>query len=102
MCLYVQEAQVLVCGTLGQAFEDTGEAVRRAVTIARDEGVCVFVDVNWRPVFFRHPEDVHDDIVALVHQAADIVKLTDDEAEWMFGIDAKVALRKPCQVRSVP
>lgn len=93
----LKAARVVVTGTLGQAYELTGSAIRKAVSIAKENQICVLIDVNWRPVFFADPSNVKDRIIEFVSEA-DIVKLTDEEAEWMFGIDPNIAMTAPQKV----
>lgn len=76
------------------AFEKSGQALQKAVSLAKEGNSCVFMDVNWRPIFFDHPETVKPMILDFVHKA-DIIKLTDEEAEWLFGVDAQTALQNP-------
>lgn len=90
-------ASVLVTGTLGQAYDMTGIAIRTAVAAAKEHQICVLIDVNWRPVFFKDPSCVRDAVVEFVRQA-DIVKLTDEEAEWMFSINPDTAMKSPQKV----
>ena len=54
----------------------------------------VLVDVNWRPVFFKDPEDAPAVIKPYVEQA-DIVKVTEEEAEWLWGVPGDDALDEP-------
>ena len=93
-------AGALVTGTLGLAAPKTAEAMRRAVRLARDGRVPVVVDVNWRPVFFADPEapETKEEIRNYVSESADVVKLSDEEAEWLFGVPAAEALRDPGEV----
>lgn len=90
-------AEVLVLGTLGTAYPETGEALHKAVRIAKDAGTMVLVDMNWRPVFFNEPETALERIMPVV-QSADIIKLTNDEVEWAMGIPKEEALRQPEKV----
>lgn len=89
---------MFVCGTLGQAYEQTGSVTRKAVSVAKDAGVTVLVDVNWRPVFFRSPLTAKPIVSSLVQQA-DIVKLTNDEAEWLVNVDPSTAMNNPASVK---
>lgn len=61
----------------------------------------VLVDVNWRPVFFVDAQAAPGLIKPYVERA-DIVKLTDEEAEWLWGIPAFEALHSPEKVRRNP
>lgn len=101
---------MLITGTLGLAYPDTAASLRAAVAAAkRGEGLVV-IDVNWRPVFWQDPEVVccqvrscaHDtvsqaavNIIQEYIQAADILKVTDEEAAWLLGIPAATALQSP-------
>lgn len=96
-------SRVLVTGTLGLAQSSTREAMERAVfTVKKARGgsrdpPIVLVDVNWRPVFWADPATAKDVIAPFV-QLADIVKITDLEAAWLFGVDPDLALKEPAAV----
>jgi fructokinase len=60
----------------------------------------VLVDVNWRPVFWEDPDQAPATIKPYVSKA-DIVKLSDEEAEWLFGLPASDALQHPDKVRPI-
>ena len=93
----IEKATVLVTGSLGLAYPMTREAMQEAVKIAKAADTTVLVDINWRPVFWDEPDKALDTIMPYVQQA-DLVKLTDEEAEWAFGIKAADALAYPEQV----
>lgn len=61
----------------------------------------VLVDVNWRPVFWEDPNSAPQAIKPYVSKA-DIVKLSDEEAEWLFGLSASDALQHPYKVWLTP
>jgi fructokinase len=77
-------AQVLVTGTLGMAYPESGAAIRRAVEFAQMHGLQVFVDLNWRPVFWTNQTQAKPLIAELLNQA-NWIKVSDEEAEWYFG-----------------
>ena len=54
----------------------------------------VLVDINWRPVFWADVDEAPGVILPYVSKA-DIVKLSDEEAEWLFGLSASDALQHP-------
>ena len=87
----IAAAEVLVTGTLGLAYPETGAAMKRAVDAARAAGTAVLVDVNWRPVFWPPHEDALKTILPYL-QKADIIKMTDEEVEWALGIPASKAM----------
>jgi fructokinase len=78
-----ESAEYLVLGTLELAYPNSRAAIQRALELADQYYVKVLVDVNWRPVFWPDPEQapplIHD---MIAH--ADFLKLSDEEAEWLF------------------
>lgn len=115
-----RSASVVVTGTLWLAFPRSAEAVRAAARAAAEGGrATVIVDVNWRPVFWTRyvaPPAADDasapaltsrghhvaDADAPARRAileyvevADVLKVTDEEAEFLFGIPAQQALERP-------
>lgn len=93
----IRGAAVTVMGTLGLAYTMTGAAMNRAADIARAGSGLLLVDVNWRPVFWNDPASALDIIMPFV-QKADLVKITDEESEWAFGIPAEEAIEQPSRV----
>ncbi|MGF1535503.1 MAG: carbohydrate kinase [Elainellaceae cyanobacterium] len=79
-----EQTDYLVLGTLELPYADTAQAIHRAIDLAKQHGVKVVLDVNWRPMFWPQPDAAKPDVMALVQQA-DIVKLSDEEADWLFS-----------------
>lgn len=78
-----ERAEFLVLGTLELAYPDTKAAIESALSLADQHFLKVFVDVNWRPIFWPDPEAAKSTIYPLLNQA-DFLKLTVEEAEWLF------------------
>jgi fructokinase len=102
----IAAADVLVTGTLGLAYPGSAEAIQTAVSAAKSaspstdpnkEKCAVIIDVNWRPVFWDDLEKARDVVKNFV-PFADILKVTDEEAEWLFDIPATDALQHPEKV----
>ena len=55
------------------------------------------MDVNWRPVFWEGQEDAPARIKEYVDKA-DIIKLSEEEAEFIYGVPCNDALFDPIQV----
>lgn len=70
-----------------------------AVQTALSANTLILVDVNWRPVFFADPGEKTKEKIAEFVKLADIVKLTDEECEWLFGSDPTTVFEDPLQVR---
>ena len=100
--LLAEPGVTLVTGTLGLAYPATAAAMRAAVDAVKAKaggrgGGTVVVDVNWRPVFFADPEAARAVIAPYVARA-DVVKLADEEAAWLYGVPAEAALADPGRV----
>lgn len=78
------QADYLVLGTLGLAYADSRAAVLKALDWADRYYLKVFLDVNWRPTFWANPEEAIGFARSLLPRI-DFLKLSDDEAEWLFG-----------------
>ena len=79
-----ETADFLVLGTLELAYPDTRDSITRALQLAEQYNIKVLIDVNWRPVFWPDPDTARETIQK-VFQYVDFVKLSDEEAEWLFG-----------------
>mmetsp|Transcript_4593 Transcript_4593/g.11797 ORF Transcript_4593/g.11797 Transcript_4593/m.11797 type:complete len:412 (-) Transcript_4593:102-1337(-) len=90
----IDDAMVVVSGTLGLAYPVTRKTMEEVVARAKAAGTAVLIDVNWRPVFF----DDHAAAKAMIEEyvaKADLVKITDEEADWLFGMPREKALENP-------
>jgi fructokinase len=76
-------ADYLVLGTLELPYPLTRAAVYRALELADQHNVKIFVDVNWRPMFWPNPDKARPMIYDLVKRI-DYLKLSAEEAEWLF------------------
>lgn len=90
----IEGALMVVSGTLGLAYPVTRKTMGEVAAKAKEVGTPLLIDVNWRPVFFDDHEAAKKTIAEYV-DTADVVKITDEEAEWLFGISREEALRKP-------
>ncbi|NJM88056.1 MAG: carbohydrate kinase [Hydrococcus sp. RU_2_2] len=76
-------ADYLVIGTLELAYPQSRQAIYRVLELAKQHGVKIFVDINWRPVFWLDL-DKAPPLIEEVLQQADLIKCSDDEAQWLF------------------
>lgn len=76
-------AQFLVMGTLELAYPETAEAVRRSLDLAEQHSLQIFMDVNWRPMFWDTPDTAPDIIRGLLPRVQ-YIKLSAEEADWLF------------------
>ncbi|PZV11531.1 MAG: carbohydrate kinase [Leptolyngbya sp.] len=78
-----EAAEFLVLGTLEMAYPASHEATLQAIHLAKQFNTKILLDVNWRPVFWDDPAAAPAVIHQLIKQA-DFLKLSDEEAEWLF------------------
>ena len=76
-------AKFLVLGTLALAYPNSGAAIARALDLADQYYVPVFLDLNWRPLFWSDPSQAQS-VIAPVLERVDLLKLSKEEALWMF------------------
>mmetsp|Transcript_6337 Transcript_6337/g.19143 ORF Transcript_6337/g.19143 Transcript_6337/m.19143 type:complete len:347 (+) Transcript_6337:169-1209(+) len=90
----------IITGTLALAFPKSGTSLRKIVEKAHNIGAAVMTDVNWRPVFWEHrrEEDARSTILSFVRDSADVVKISDSEVEFLFGIPAEESMHRPEEV----
>ncbi|NEO34699.1 MAG: carbohydrate kinase, partial [Symploca sp. SIO3C6] len=86
-----ETADYFVFGTLELPYPATANALERALELADQYHVKLILDVNWRPVFWPDQSIAKPQILDLV-QRIDFLKLTDEEAQWLFGTDDPTAI----------
>lgn len=77
-------ADFLQLGTLALAYPASAASTWRAVELAKDQGLKILVDVNWRPSFWSSPAAALAPIRQLLIKA-DYVKFAKEEAELLYG-----------------
>lgn len=77
-------ADYLVLGTLELAYPDSRTAILKALEFAEHYYVKLFVDVNWRPVFW-HDQDAAKHLIQEFIYGVDFLKLSAEEADWLFS-----------------
>ncbi len=84
------KAKLLSIGTISFADPISLQASERALELADKYQLQIFVDVNWRSMFWDDPHRaklVILDVLKLAH----FIKMSDDEAEWLFdSIDPQI------------
>ena len=69
------------------------QATLEAIRLAQENQVKIFIDVNWRPVFWKDLEAAKSSIMTILEQA-DLIKCTDEEAQWLFGMQDPGAIAR--------
>ncbi len=93
-------ADYLVLGTLELAYPDSKESILKAVKLAKQYQLKLFIDINWRPMFWQNSDSEIELILKLV-QNADFLKLTNEEAELLFNTIEPEAIAQQLQIQGV-
>jgi fructokinase len=99
-------AQFIVVGTLGLAYAGSRTALAQLLEVAKATQLRVWVDVNWRPVFWSGQAASQLDaaravVLAFLRKRAEFVKVSVEEVSFLLGEDvAATALANPSAVLS--
>jgi fructokinase len=80
---WIRQAEFVVFGSLELAYPQSRAAISRVLDLAEAYNTRIFVDVNRRDMFWSDASESLPRIQELVKRA-DFLKLTDEEAEWLF------------------
>jgi fructokinase len=98
--LAMEDGTYGVLGTIPFAYPQSQQAAQSWINRLKAQGGWVVLDVNWRSVFWDSEERGRRAVLDAINQAQ-ILKLSDDEAEWLFGyrdlaaIPGQVAVQFP-------
>ena len=80
-------------GTLSLTDEPAAQATRHAVELARRNGALISLDPNLRKPLWKREEDAREAIEWSLRQA-DIVKISDEEISWLWGLTPEEGAEK--------
>ena len=89
----IRQSRVFHFGTLSLTDDPARTATEHAVEVAKQAGVLVSVDPNLRKPLWRSEEDARKAIEWSLRQA-DIVKISDEEIEFMWGLSPEEGAQK--------
>lgn len=89
----IDEAEVFHFGTLSLTDEPARTATRQAVEYARSRGKLISFDPNLRKPLWKSEDDAKAQMLWGLKRA-DIVKISDEEAEFLWGCDFTAAAEK--------
>ena len=87
------DTKVFHFGTLSLTDEPAASATRRAVELARENGALVSLDPNLRKPLWKSEADAKDAMEWSLRRA-DVVKISDEEIEWLWGLSPEDGARK--------
>lgn len=89
----IADARIFHFGTLSLTDEPAATATRRAIELARAHGLLISLDPNLRKPLWRAEKEAKDAIEWSLRQA-NIVKISDEEIEYLWGLSPEEGLRK--------
>ncbi|MBQ1290020.1 MAG: carbohydrate kinase [Lachnospiraceae bacterium] len=82
----LEQARIFHFGTLSMTDETVERATKEALTIAKDNGALISFDPNLRPPLWKS-EDMAREKIVFGLENCDILKISDNEIEFMTGTD---------------
>ena len=89
----IANARVFHFGTLSLTDEPSASATRRAIELAKRHGLLISLDPNLRKPLWKREEDARAAMEWSLRQA-DIVKISDEEIGFLWGLDPEEGARK--------
>ena len=89
----IADARVFHFGTLSLTDEPAASATRRAVKLAKTHGLLISLDPNLRKPLWNSEEDAKAAMEWSLRQA-DIVKISDEEIQWLWGLTPEEGAQK--------
>ncbi len=89
----IVEAKVFHFGTLSLTNEPAASATRKAIELAKAHGLLISLDPNLRKPLWKREEDAKAAIEWSLKQA-DIVKISDEEIAWLWGLSPEAGAEK--------
>lgn len=86
----IKNSRILHIGSLSFTDEPSRSATREALKIAKGNGVLVSYDPNWRELLWKHAS-IGVETMKSLFTYADIVKISDDELELLYGANSSNA-----------
>ena len=88
----IDETKVLHIGTLSLTDEPAKTATQKAIAYAKEKGKLITFDPNLRKPLWRSLEDAKEQMLWGL-QRADVVKISDEEVEFLFGLGVEEGAR---------
>ena len=89
----IADAKVFHFGTLSLTDEPAAGATRHAIELAKRHGALISLDPNLRKPLWKREEDAREAIEWSLHQA-DIVKISDEEIDWLWSFSPEEGAEK--------
>lgn len=80
----IRDSKIFHFGTLSMTHEGVREATKKAIRIAKESGALVSFDPNLRPPLWETLDDAKEQVLYGLGQC-DILKISDNEIQWLTG-----------------
>lgn len=82
----IEKAKVFHFGTLSMTHDGVREATKEALKFAKEKGLIISFDPNYRPLLWDDPEKAKE-MMRFGFSECDILKISDDEITFVTGMD---------------
>ena len=89
----IDEARVFHFGTLSLTNDPARTTTQRCVAYAKEAGKLITCDPNLRKPLWSSLEEAKEQMLWSLGQA-DVVKISDDEVEFLYGLDAEMGAKR--------
>ena len=89
----IDRAKAFHIGTLSLTGEPVRTATKKAVAYAREKGKLITLDPNLRLPLWSSPAEAKEQMLWALNQA-DIVKISEEEIQFLFGLDGEAGAEK--------
>ncbi len=89
----ILHSKVFHFGTLSLTDEPAASATRKAIALAKEHGLLISLDPNLRKPLWKRGDDARAAIEWGLHQA-DLVKISDEEISWLWGLSPEEGAQK--------
>lgn len=98
----IENAKIFHFGTLSMTHEGVREATKKALDIAKESGAMISFDPNLREPLWKSLDDAKEQVLYGL-QYADILKISDNEIQWLTGEeDFSAGVEKIRQIKDIP
>jgi fructokinase len=82
----LKDTKIFHFGTLSMTHEGVRNATKKAVKIAKESGALISFDPNLRPPLWASLDDAKEQVLYGLEQC-DVLKISDNEIQWLTGED---------------
>lgn len=98
----IESAKIFHFGTLSMTHEGVREATKKALEVAKNSGNIISFDPNLREPLWKSLDDAKEQVLYGL-QYADILKISDNEIQWLTGEeDFTEGVKKIREVKEIP